>query len=489
MKLNSIRFKATVLYSSILAVILTLFGTIIYVSISHVLYSDLDYKLQLKAQEIEAILQAYEQVDSLESQPVTYILDALRKNEAGVVSTREVIDDLWRKEFKLLNLKNDYIDIENINRITLFCSANFKGKIIPLFKQSPFSLTRTLCNNMISDTTKLRVINYPTAYHNARLVIKVATPLGSVLNELSKILVFIILAAVGLLILTSFIGSFFARSILRPVMSVSSLADKITHKGLKLRIQEMQKDVEMKHLVSSFNAMISRLERSFAHINEFSSHVAHELKTPLAIVKGEMELALARERSSEEYKKVFQDSLEEIDRIIKIIRDLLFLAKLDYRSEIFKFEDFDIVKFINEIYEHSKVLSSSKNIEVKLEAPDKRVLINGDRTHLRRLFFNLLSNAVRFTPEKGKIFISVGLVPPNVCIDIRDTGEGISQENLSRIFEKFFRTHKEERTPESGTGLGLNIALSIARIHNGSIKVKSVLGQGTTFTVILPLVS
>ena len=490
MQFNSIRFKATVFYTGILAVILAVFGTIIYVSVSHVLYSDLNSKLEVKAKEIAAILHAYEQLEKLDNHPFGYLLRAMRKNGTGIGSERAVLDNLWQEEFKLLNLKSDYINIVNANKMTVFSSSKLKGKVAGLFRgQAPFSLNNIIYKNLIGKENRLRVINYPASYQNVPLAIQIGTPLDSVISVLSRILFFIIISALALLILTSFIGSFFARSILRPVMSVSSLADKITHKGLKLRIKELQADIEMKHLVSSFNAMIGRLEKSFNHINEFSSHVAHELKTPLAIVKGEMELALDRDRDTEEYKKVFSDSLEEIDRIIKIIRDLLFLAKLDYKSDIFNFEDFDLIQFLTMIHEHSLVLSAAKNIEIKLNLPGRNVFINGDRSHLRRLFFNLISNAVKFTPSSGKIEISVSVKGAHVYVDIADNGEGIAPENLSKIFDKFYRAHKEERTPDSGTGLGLNIALSIARIHNGDIKVKSSPGQGTVFTVILPLVS
>jgi len=488
MRFNSIRFKASVFYSTILAAILLIFGAIIYIFLSHILYRNLDSDLKIKAAEVVAILRAYEEVRQLENHPLGHILEMIRRNEGRNISDKAVIDNLWQKEFDLLNLKKDYINIENINGAHIFISNNFKGNIPSLFrKQSHISSERAVYKNLISGKTKLRVISLPTFYHRSPLIIQIATPLEPVTKTLHKILFFLIISIIIVLIITSFTGGILARSILRPVMEVSNLADKITHKDLRLRVQEQQTDEEMKHLVTSFNTMIGRLEKSFTHINEFSSHVAHELKTPLAIIKGEIELALGQERNPEEYKNVLRGCLEETDRIIRIIRDLHLLAKLDYKQDIFKFEKFNIVRFLGEIYEHSRVLSASKNIEVKLTVPEKDIYIKGDTVHLQRLFLNLINNAVKFTPQRGKINISVAVKDPNVCIDIADTGEGISEENLPKIFDRFYRIHKEERTPESGTGLGLNIALSIAKVHNGDIKVKSRLHHGTTFTVILPL--
>ncbi len=382
MQLNSIRFKTTILYSSILAVILVIFGAIIYISISYILYRDLDHDLKVKAEEIVSILHAYEEVGQLENHPLGRILDILRKGETEGISEKVVIDDLWRKEFNLLDLKNDYINVVNINGVSLFISNNFTEDVASLFrKQCPFSLERTVCKNVVAGRTKLRVVNLPASYYRSRLAIQVAAPLEPITKELANILFFIIISALILLILTSFFGDILARNILKPVVAVSNLADKITHKDLSSRIQEQQTDKEMRHLVSSFNAMIDRLEKSFRHINEFSSHVAHELKTPLAIIKGEMELALGQDRDLEEYKRVLEGCLEEIDRIIRIIRDLHLLAKLDYKLDIFKFEKFNIVQFLNDIHEHSKILASSKDIKVKLNAPEKDIFIRSALTN------------------------------------------------------------------------------------------------------------
>jgi signal transduction histidine kinase len=270
-------------------------------------------------------------------------------------------------------------------------------------------------------------------------------------------------------------------------MTITNFADTISHANLNIKIQEQELDVEIRQLVNSFNMMIGRLRESFEHITEFSSHVAHELKTPLAIVKGEIELALSKDNNPKEYKKVLAGCLEEIERIIIIIRDLLLLAKLDYKPDIFKFEKLNLIQFFEEIYEHSKVLASSKNIEVKLNNTAKELFIKGDKVHLRRLFYNIIGNAVKFTPPKGNINISLSKEYPNARIDISDTGKGIAEENLHRIFNKFYRTHEDANGVEPGIGLGLSVALSIAKAHRGDIKVKSELNKGSTFSVILPL--
>jgi len=241
----------------------------------------------------------------------------------------------------------------------------------------------------------------------------------------------------------------------------------------------------MKDLVDAFNDMISRLEGSFKHVEEFSYHAAHELKTPLTIIKGESELILRKDRPPEEYKKALQVVLEESGRMLKTIEDLLLLTKLDYQPSIFKFTAFDFKEFLTEIFEQSRTLAARKDVRMTMDAPSGQFMIHADRLHLRRLFFNIIDNAVKFTPDGGRVDITMTCTGQRIMTVIADTGPGIAEQDLSRIFERFFRTDNSEL----GNGLGLNIAQTIAKLHHGQITVESKLGEGSAFTINLPLVN
>jgi len=269
------------------------------------------------------------------------------------------------------------------------------------------------------------------------------------------------------------------------VVKATEIVEEISHSDLHLRIPEMEADAEMRGLISAFNAMIGRLETSFAHVNEFSSHVAHELKTPLAIVRGEVELALQEPRDILEYQRVLAVSLEEVDRLIRIIKDLLLLARLDYNPDVFSFEKINLKDFLAEIHEYTHILCAEKGVTSGLAVPGADCFVRADRVHLRRLFLNLIHNAVKFTPPGGDIRIHMATRGNDVRIAVSDTGPGISPADQEKIFEKFFRAHDAKTAP--GTGLGLSIARSIARAHQGRIDVQSISGQGSTFTVSLPL--
>ena len=288
-----------------------------------------------------------------------------------------------------------------------------------------------------------------------------------------------------ILLLSSFVGRILTNRILQPVYEITAMAHRITQQDLSARIKTKHFGVrKWKLQVESFNEMIARLEKSFKHIEQFSYHVAHELKTPLTIIQGEADLLLRKERSKHEYQQALRIVMEESQRVLKTVDDLLLLTKLDYQSQTFNFEQFDFMEFFSEIVEQNRLLAANKGIGIKVgpQNINLSLMIKGDRLHLRRLFFNIIDNAIKFTPEGGCVNMHVEQGHGKIISIIKDSGPGIAAENLGKIFQEFYRASKN--TP--GTGLGLNIAYTIAKLHHGDILVESQIGNGTTFRVILP---
>ncbi len=486
MKINSIRFKASILYTSILCVILVVFSGVLFYLTALILYGDVDERLRLKATAVADILKSYEDLRKTPVTPQDLINRLLGIDDPSLM----ILENLWRSDIKALRLQEDYFFILNGYGMPVIRSENLDKNMEDLFKtQLPINFSGMFFKDIKNEKQRLRAINLPFSLsHRNLLVIQLATPLDFVIAILQKLMYFMAASVLFILGLTSFLGGFFARSILKPVLNVIKTADDISHTDLNLRIQETEGDEEMKRLIRSFNAMIERLEKSFAHVNEFSSHVAHELKTPIAIIRGEMELALSEPRETREYERVMQVCLQEIDRLTRIIRDLLLQARLDYNLEVFRFEEINLVEFIREMHEHSQILADEKKISADLKLPGiRQVPVKADKTHLRRLFLNLITNAITYTPEGGRIGIELTLAENQAQVAISDTGIGISEENLTKIFDKFFRAHKGGDDPVPGTGLGLSIARSIVRAHQGTITVQSRINEGSVFTVILPL--
>jgi len=286
-----------------------------------------------------------------------------------------------------------------------------------------------------------------------------------------------------------FIGRVIVVRILRPIKEITDTANNITHEDLSLRVKAENVDEELRSLIQAFNDMVSRLGESFEYITDSSSYIAHELKTPIAIIRGESEFALKKERDKEEYKRVISVSLEETKRMLKIIEDLLLLTKMNYQPDVLKFEQIELTQFIGIIYEQAKILASSKNIIVNIDIPQEAGTINADELHLRRLFLNLIDNAIKFTPASGSISISLEYENQKAIVSIIDTGIGIGEENLPKLFDKFFRIDGTVKDAAPSSGLGLSIAQSIAELHGGEISVTSRAGQGSNFTVSIPLLN
>jgi heavy metal sensor kinase len=284
-----------------------------------------------------------------------------------------------------------------------------------------------------------------------------------------------------------FIGRMIVIRILKPIKEITDTANNITHEDLSLRVKVENVDEELSCLIGAFNDMVSRLGESFEYITDSSSYIAHELKTPIAIIRGESEFALKKEREKEEYKRVISVSLEETKRMLKIIEDLLLLTKMNYQPDVLKFEQIDLTQFTRIIYEQAKILVSNKNIAVNINIPEEAGTINADELHLRRLFLNLIDNAIKFTPANGSIGIALKYDNQKASISITDTGIGIEEKNLPKLFDKFFRIDGKIKDNSPSSGLGLSIAQSIVQLHKGEITVTSRVGNGSIFTVSLPL--
>jgi len=286
-----------------------------------------------------------------------------------------------------------------------------------------------------------------------------------------------------------YIGRLIIMRILKPIKKMTDTVKNITHEDLSLRVKAENVDEELGRLIEAFNDMVSRLGESFEYITDSSSYIAHELKTPIAIIRGESEFALKKERDKEEYKRVISVSLEETKRMLKIIEDLLLLTKMNYQPDVLKFERIDLTQFIRIIYEQAKILSSQKKITVNADIPEEAGMVSADELHLRRLFLNLIDNAIKFTPDNGSIGITLKYENQKAIVSIVDTGIGIEEENMPKLFEKFFRIEGKTKDNSPSSGLGLSIAQSIAELHGGEISVTSRAGQGSNFSVSIPLLN
>lgn len=498
MTLNSIRVKASLLYSGILCVILIVFSAFLFQTVRHILFQNMQEDLRLKAQQINGIIDAYAELDRRELPSVSMMRQFLSQR-GQLNGGREVINELWEKDSRSLGLAGDMFRITNVRGQAVLRSRNLTAEAERIFDRE-FRLFKGRVSFAQVDLEHARyyAVVYPFMFSNrSEFILQLATPLAAVEKILARLLLFMAGGVACILLMTVFMGAFLTRRILQPVLEVTRIANNISQRNLSVRLRGRSPDGEMGLLVDSFNQMISRLEKSFMHINEFSSQVAHELKTPLAIIKGELELALAAPGIKEEEARVLGVTLQEIDRLTAIIKDLLLLARYEYRLDVFKMQAMDLRLFLEDLCQHVRVLAQDKGLQLTLEVSSDPVLIQGDAAHLKRLFFNLAHNAIKFTPAGGEIRIALTTLGGRARVAVADTGEGIAPADQARVFEKFFRVKRLypqgagdaalAAADGGGTGLGLALAESIVKAHRGEILLRSELYKGSIFTVVLPV--
>jgi heavy metal sensor kinase len=318
---------------------------------------------------------------------------------------------------------------------------------------------------------------------------RVAMAVGRVPNDLLNMLAYFRLAilnsSVLLLVLAGVGGWFLAGRTLKPVERITDIARGIGESDLSRRI-DIATDDELGRLASTLNGMIARLEEAFIKQRQFVADASHELRTPLAVIQAETSLVLEKPRDQDQYRRSLELVSQEVSYMSEVVSKLLLLARSDAGSEQLNLQDVDVTALIAELSQDLEALAQEKDLHLSF-GPMDGLIVQGDRVRLRQLFMNILDNALRYTPGDGTISGSVVRKDDQVVVSVADTGIGIPEEHLPFIFDRFYRVDKARTNREGGTGLGLSIATSIARMHGGTIEVESAVGTGTTFRILLPL--
>jgi two-component system heavy metal sensor histidine kinase CusS len=276
-----------------------------------------------------------------------------------------------------------------------------------------------------------------------------------------------------------------ARRGLRPLADVNATAARITAANLGERLESARLPTELAELAVTFNAMLARLEASFARITQFSADIAHELRTPLQVLRGEAEVALAQGRSPEEYKQVLESGLEECARLAKLIDSLLFLARADNPEMQIAREPLDLATELSGAAEFYEPMAVEAGVTL-IHEPNPGITARLDRTLLQRALGNLIANAIAHTPSGGRVTLSAARRGDRVEIEVNDTGCGIAAEHLAHLFDRFYRADPARTNAAGHVGLGLALVQSIAVLHGGSATIASQPGSGTQVRLTFP---
>ncbi|HEY7307967.1 MAG TPA: heavy metal sensor histidine kinase [Gemmataceae bacterium] len=317
------------------------------------------------------------------------------------------------------------------------------------------------------------------------LVVHLA-PLGEVDRELQELLVVLGTAVPIALVLSGGLAYLLARQALAPVQQLHRQTAHITADRLDRRLPVANANDELGRLAQTINDMIARLERSFAEIRRFTADASHELRTPLTALRTEVEAALSKPTEMTDHANLLGSILEECDRLTRLTEQLLALAREDARRVEQSYQPLDLAALVRGVVETMRCLAEMKSLRLRQYGEDM-VPAHGDAARLRQVFYNLLDNAIKYTPENGEIEVRLERRGGEAMVVLRDSGLGISAEHLPHVFERFYRVDKGRSRAEGGTGLGLSIAHSIVTAHGGRIELDSAPGRGTVCTVALPL--
>lgn len=306
-------------------------------------------------------------------------------------------------------------------------------------------------------------------------------------SETLRILLIIIGVAYPVTLATaSFGGAFLAGRALAPIDRMTRLARRITAEDLSQRLDLRLPDDELGRLARTFDEMIARLDEAFRRQKQFTADASHELRTPLTAIKGQTEVALSRPRDAESYREVLQAVNEEADRMIRLVGSLLTLARADAGQIPIATDDVDLPALVAAAAEQVRPLMESRNVELRVE-DGPPVSLRADEDLLLQLLLNLLDNAGKYTPAGGRATVGWSVDGGHAALTVTDSGAGIAPEKLPHIFERFYRVDPARSREQGGSGLGLSICRWIAEAHGGAITAQSAQGQGSTFTVRLPL--
>jgi two-component system heavy metal sensor histidine kinase CusS len=294
----------------------------------------------------------------------------------------------------------------------------------------------------------------------------------------------------GILLATSvlfpLVGYRIARHGIRPVEEIAATARRITSTNLRERIESEGYPSELASLAGTFNEMLVRLEESFERISRFSADIAHDLRTPVNNIRGEVEVTLARPRTADEYRDVLESSLEEAVRLSELIGDLLFLARAERPLTELHRESVNLGELLTTVRDYYEASATDAGISLVVKDGTEPLNAALDRSLMLRAVSNLVSNAIAHTTPGGTVTLAATNEDVAMRIEVSDTGIGISAEALPRVFDRFFRVDPSRSKSSGGTGLGLAIVQSILALHGGSAEITSQLGRGSRVTLRVP---
>lgn len=446
----SLALRLTVSIGAVITVVLLTFGWTVERSIN-------DHFVQQDVDELNAVVQALQQ--SLSAYPVDEEPAVLRRRLASAVSGHH------DAEFRISDGTGAVIYATPDSDLAEF------SRLAPLAKEIDINSVKIWRDKGRTYRGAVIQVVPHGASDNAPLTVVVATGIDFHLHYLESFrdyLRLITLTACLLAILAIWFAVYRGHA---PIRRISREMRRIKSDQLHIRLVPEAVPVELTELAASFNDMLDRIEGVFRRLSNFSADIAHELRTPITNLKTQTEVALSQVRSVEQYREVLYSNLEEYERMAKMVGDMLFLAQADNKLLKPELVVVDLAAEVHSLFDYFEAWAEERAVALVLEGSD--VCVQGDRLMIRRALSNLLSNAIRHTPEGGAVRVSVSLAGDDGVLRVENPGSVISPEHLPHLFDRFYRPDASRRRSGQGAGLGLAIVKSIVEAHGGSIIASS----------------
>jgi heavy metal sensor kinase len=464
MNARSIRFRLTVWYAGLLALLLLLFGASTYLGLRHYLNQTLNESLGRQARQIGE----------------NFLIDVATGGEGYVISE---INEHYAPE-----LNNRFVRVTRADGSVLYVSGKPKES---RFDPSAVSavgapVDRDFVREAHAPGGVLLIYTHPfTERTGQRFLIEVGAPYEQVEVVLYGLLLALALGLPLTVIVAISGGWLLMRQALNPVDEITRGAEQITSRNLSQRLPVAKTGDELERLSAALNRMIERLEESFLYVSRFTADASHELRTPLTILRGELEAASGQPEVAPDLRETIESALEETERLSRIVESLMAISRLDAGEAKMDYGALDLAELAASTTEQMRLLAEDKEIALRYES-EELVSIQGDRARLKQVIVNLVDNAIKYTPAGGLVGVKVCASNGSALLEVNDNGVGIPLEALPHIFERFYRVDKARSRQMGGAGLGLSIIKAIVTAHGGQVRVESVEGRGSRFLVELP---
>ncbi|MBZ0283126.1 MAG: HAMP domain-containing protein [Anaerolineae bacterium] len=467
-RFRSLRIRLALWGLLLLGVIQIIMSIVLYIAISTWLEGQVNNNLLLTANQIASVLYDPEDIQN----PID-VADLRLQLAGNNIATQSFLSD----QLFFVRL----IDVSSGD--ILAASADYKVPVT--FSQIIDTHFETVGVPEDNDLDEIRLYTLRLSY-----IPQIALQVGVSLEETHEIQGDVMRILILLLLVTGTLaplsGWFLANRALVPIRATARTVAEIHETDLTQRLDLASSEIELEQLVQTFNAMLDRIEQAFKRQRQFTADAAHELRTPLSIMQIGLDVTLSHSRSVSEYRMALMSIQEEVQRLSHLANTLLMFARTDSHELSLEVKEVDLSVMLNMVVEQFGSVADEKHITVTREvAPSLR--LEGDEDQLIQIVFNLIDNAVKYTPEGGRVRVVAQIVKQMVEITIEDTGPGISLEEQTRIFDRFYRMDTTRNRNQGGFGLGLAIAKRIVDLHRGTIHIISTVGQGTQFVVTLPI--